>query len=512
MKRLQFKCTLDSDVIVNASAATTGAQSSIDFLPGSLFLGIVAKEYEQFGDEQMNVFHNGSVRFGDAHPCPAESTDRRTLQIPASMYYPKLKSVTDACYIHHFYQRSEDHDGDQQRPQQLKQCRSGFYAFADGKAIPASVEKSFAIKSAYDREERRSKDEQMYGYESINAGLIFLFTVEVDNDALAPAIERALIGKQHIGRSKTAQYGLVKIEHAEFDEMASSSDTFTINGQRYATVYADSRLIFLDEKTGQPTFRPEANDLGLEGEIDWTRSQVRTFQYAPWNNKRQCRDTERCGIEKGSVFVVKLTGGEVPSTSQFVGSYQNEGFGRVIYNPDFLHAKEGTNGMAAYQICKSQPAEAQKSIDSVIDTPLLKYVMKQKRQREKETEIYEMVNAFVSANGKLFKGKTFASQWGAIRSIAMRCKSGKELWNELFDKKTSYLHHATPGDEKEEYRIKEMGYLVHGVASDKWDEVRKRKESLKDFIKQAKDNEFGDIACEAVINLAAEMAKLNKQS
>ena len=510
MKELQFRCTLLSDVIVNVTAATTGVQSSLDFLPGNLFLGIVARNYDQFGNEQMNVFHNGHVRFGDAHPCPTAQSGQRSLQIPASMYYPKLESASEACYIHHHYRRDKDHEGENGRPQQLKQCRSGFYTFAGGKGHPAVVEKSFAIKSAYDRVQRRSKDEQMFGYEAIVSGQTFLFSVEVDNELLAADIEKALVGIRHIGRSKTAQYGQVRIERTTFSHAASTNKTFTIGDRHYATVYADGRLVFIDQETGQTKLRPEASDLGLEGDIDWQLSQVRTFQYAPWNNKRQCRDTERCGIEKGSVVVVRLSGDMTTTpTSSYVGSYNNEGFGRVIYNPDFLLYEEGTNGKAVCQICKKTVAVQEKPHTPVADTPLLNFVLQRKRQREKEAAIYEMVNDFVSRQAKRFRGKIFASQWGAIRSIAMRCSDGTQLWKELFDKQVKYRHHASPDDPIEEDRYKQMAYLEHGVAAKKWDERNgQRKEELKKFIWQARhDKEYGDIAREAVVNLAAEMAK-----
>lgn len=57
------------------------------------------------------------------------------------------------------------------------------------------------------------------------------------------------------------------------------------------------------------------------------------FQYAPWNYKRQAFDADRCGIEKGSVFLVK-TKEKMPATST-IGFYQNEGFGHIVYNPVF---------------------------------------------------------------------------------------------------------------------------------------------------------------------------------
>ena len=72
MKILQFKCHLHSDVIINQKAATVGNQSSLDFIPGSNFLGISASElYNKYSSDPYTtwlLFHSGKVRFGDAHP------------------------------------------------------------------------------------------------------------------------------------------------------------------------------------------------------------------------------------------------------------------------------------------------------------------------------------------------------------------------------------------------------------------------------------------------------------
>ena len=44
MIRYRFKCTLLSDIVINEKAGTDGPQSSIDYIPGSNFMGIVANK------------------------------------------------------------------------------------------------------------------------------------------------------------------------------------------------------------------------------------------------------------------------------------------------------------------------------------------------------------------------------------------------------------------------------------------------------------------------------------
>lgn len=479
MNTLYFRCSLLTDVVLSQRAATEGNQASLDFIPGNNFLGIAAGSLYSNPNlkntDKLVLFHSGKVRFGDAHP---EVRNKRTLKIPASFFYPKLDTEKSEYYIHHEMDYSKCSF-------QPKQCRNGFYLFYDRQLEEAKVNKMFAIKSAYDRELRRSKDEAMYGYESLQTGSSWIFEVAFEQElfnSFSELVKSALTGVKRIGRSRTAQYGLVQINL--LDNYTPERNSKVTEVLCDTTVYADARLIFLDEY-GLPTFQPTVQQLGFKsGEIDWSKSQIRTFQYAPWNFKRRTRDAERCGIEKGSVFYVKNA--VLNDTQNWVGSFQNEGFGKVIYNPSFLATEPESNGKAIYKKCSVDTSyEKEKPIDKVVvDTLLLSYLRTQKDKVMSEQNIVQKVNDFVSKHKPLYLGDSFASQWGSIRSIAIRCKSKEEAFNELF------------GSE---------GYLEHGVAKDKWEE-RGRKKHFKDFINGFTGNDFKS----ALINLASEMAKISK--
>jgi len=488
MKIRQYRCTLLADVILNVKAATEGNNSTLDFIPGNNFLGIVAKQYPKFSkEEQMEIFHSGKVRFGDAHPVVYQHEDIRSVRTPFSLFHPKMKNATDECYVHHYYHEDKEH------PLQLKQCRTGFYAFDEQKGFPAEVKRSFAIKSAYDRERRRAKDEDMYGYESLDAGLSFLFEVECESDDVAEKISKYLVGTHRIGRSRSAQYGLVEIETASFRHPKGSTAPISIDGQSYVVVYAESRLIFLDDN-GICTFQPTPEQLGISdenAEIDWAKSQVRTFQYAPWNSTRKCRDTDRCGVEKGSVFVVKVSSA-LPTESQCIGSYKNEGFGKVIYNPEFLQVETGKNGVPRFKLQKPKEINNEKTAVISSEKPLLKFLRTRRDTEIADSEIMQRVNDFVEKNKKTFTEDKFASQWGNIRSIAMRETNSGELSVALFGENI-----FKPEEKKDETD----GYLTHGTAKDKWSE-RGRLKLLRQFAENNKQH-----LRKAIVNLASEMAK-----
>lgn len=469
-KTLKFKCTLESDLVISQTSSSEGNQKTLDFIPGNCFLGIVAgRLYKDGSAESLEMFHSSKVRFGDAHP----STDGiRGLKVPASMYYPKLGSASEECYIHHL----TNHDSKDIRDKQLKQCREGFYSFGRSTGKPVDIRKNFTIKSAYDGGKRRSRDHQMFGYESLAKGLVMFFEVESElTDEQNRQIAEALTGERHIGHSRSAEFGLVTIEPADYSEPETSKPDPAAG---FVTVYADGRLIFLDG-SGEPTCQPTAEALGVDGgEIDWSKSQIRTFQYAPWNSKRHTYEADRSGIEKGSVFVVNISGTSCPDGSRYVGCYKNEGFGKVIYNPSFLSGDPHVPGKALFTLEEKSPAEP-----ALTDAPrpasvLIDFLEARREASENSRTVYQVVQEEAAVLEPCFKRGRFASQWGSIRSLAMITADGRQLITAI------------------------DAFLSHGVARDKWEE-QGRKDRLDRFMNQHVNGDLQSI----MINLASEMAK-----
>ena len=100
-------------------------------------------------------------------------------------------------------------------------------------------------------------------------------------------------------------------------------------------------------------------------------------------------------------------------------------------------------------------------------------------------------------NKARFQGDAFASQWGAIRTIAMQKGTHENIMKELFTK-----------TKEKNGKSVEDAYLTHGVAKDKWAKSR-RKDNLNEFLSDVFEEKkrYGDITARALINLASEMAK-----
>ncbi len=498
MKELIFHCELLSDIILSGSGASEGRLPSLDFIPGSAFLGIIANQYEgaRKSDLAYDLFHSGAVRFGDAHLL---LNNVKTHKVPASWFCLKGETLKDRqVRLHH---KLEEHHFEEltDNGMQLKQVRKGFIGKTDQGYAPADLSqwKQYAMKSAYDPDKRRSADSQLFGYTGLQPGTSWQFSVCLEKndqlDKLTAFIKAELTGEQNIGHSRSAQYGRVRIDLVRENELDETTGQYS--GE--ISLYCESRLIFLD-RYGQPTLRPGPEMLGLppkSAKILWGKSQLRTSRYAPWNSKRCTMDADRICIDKGSVLVVQLDEpADLPTRITGIGCYITDGFGELLVEPGFLQTND-TRGLFTDIVVPDEQAEASSAEQTALpvpDDPLISWLDQQQTDHANNTLILNKINHFVRDNKQAFTGK-FASQWGAIRTIAEQSVNGLDLLNNLF------------GDNEAE-----PGYLMHGVAVEKWLKMGRRK-ILQDFIKKI-NRDSPDIMIPLIIRLAAEMAKAGQGS
>jgi hypothetical protein len=445
MKEKFYTCTLLSDVILNTSIQTEGNLTTLDHIPGSNFLGIVARAYDSFNpSEAYRVFHSGEVSFGDGLPY---AEGNMTYHMPLCIMAPKGAPDDSETYLG--YMVTDGISDKEGRPVQVKQQRRG-YIDTSGTNLPA-IRKSFRLKSAYDPEKRRSRNSAMFGFESIDAGQVFIFSIRYADDIEFGKIEHLLLGEHSIGKSRSAEYGSVLISSAKEPRQASS---FKPSGD-FHLVYAQSDLCFHDA-TGRPTLQPEAEQLGFSGgSIDWEMSHVRTHFYAPWNAKRWTTTTQRLTITMGSVFRVKgQYDGRVSA-----GVYQAEGLGRILVDPEFLEPLPDTFISAFIKTPKT--TKKNNSEDKVLEpkTRLGIYLRTCKKEHENEKRISrKVVDTLDNTESQFFlKVPPSPSQLGMIRSAANMASDMNELITVLF---------GSPAEKDPDKKKK--GLLKSGIAYEKY--------------------------------------------
>jgi hypothetical protein len=121
MRQRDFKVTFLSDIVLHGSSNSEGNIETLDFITGSSFLGMVAKNYDEFAKtfDTFDIFHSGKVRFGEATPYFENKT---TYKVPFCFFAPKLDSDKKEVRNNHFI----DYDNQAELDKQYKQIRSGY--------------------------------------------------------------------------------------------------------------------------------------------------------------------------------------------------------------------------------------------------------------------------------------------------------------------------------------------------------------------------------------------------
>ena len=425
MRKYEFHCRLLSDLVLTSNAATESHASSLNYIPGSKFLGIVSRSLYQMEDEKstLDIFHNGTVKFGDAHPI---LEGKRFYPSPANFFFKKGEGLNKSIFLHHNLDKAVQKKLRAENIQ-LKQSRTGYIQPESKSQI--AITQNYRLKSAYDPITRKSKDSQMFGYFSLPAQSEWVFTVEDESGNYIDMIRKALEGKKRIGRSKSAEYGLVEISFLkELEKLKEQS----FSGR--TIVYAQSNLCFINPY-GETTAQPSPFQLSgtNESEILWEQSQVRSRKYQSWNGKRNKGDADRIIIEKGSVFVLKLND---PVLSSFydagIGSYKSEGFGSVVVNPEFLPL-EGTS--LSYSFPKHIEAVKKKdSYSEILDDTaeeVFKILIKRQDAVSFDQSVKSEVKDFLTNHKQYFKSVN-KSQWGTLRAYAKQCLNLKSFETLVF--------------------------------------------------------------------------------
>ena len=338
-----FKVSLKQDLILSASNATEGGHESLDYIPGSNFLGVVAaKLYSQLSqDDAFTLFHSGCFSFGDS--LPLSKQHQPCWPIPLSLHAFKGESVkkTENGYL--FLKSDALFDpalaeslNDTRQP---KQIRKG-YCSADGEYIePIS---QIHVKTALDANTNRVAEGQLFSYQSLQAGQVYYFVFQADSDypALFQQVCEVLSGEFRLGRSRSAQFGKVELEPMFLTSEMPDTGITSAEKASELTLWLLSDLALTDTN-GQPTLTPDAAALGLPQGSEWLveKSYLRSRRFSSFNGYRRSYDPERQVICRGSILRYRLTEPLAEhrlQSLQNIGLYQELGLGRIAVNPRLL--------------------------------------------------------------------------------------------------------------------------------------------------------------------------------
>ncbi len=302
------------------------------------------------------------------------------------------------------------------------------------------------MKTAIDPEVGTARDNQLFGYTSLPNNHEFIASLEADDDIdenLFEKIIKSLQGELKLGRSRSAEYGAVKIEESEHPDerpLPKAASEVTL------WLLADTAL---QDDNGQPLLHPTAKSVDLPDnfKLDMEKTFIRTRRYAPFNAYRRRRELERVVLSMGSVLYFKSQrpeqNGVEAETLQHIqakgiGLYRQAGLGRVWINPKILANKnpqfDKLSSINRTSVSVSEP-----------DHPVFRYLTQRKQHDSDTSTVEKRAKAWITKLEPLYESAKKLSyvppgvcpgptgtQWGRVMDKAKNAPSIDKLMEPLF--------------------------------------------------------------------------------
>lgn len=447
---------LEQDVILGATGASQGNLDTLDYLPGSVFLGVAASRlYASLSEEDAwQLFHSGAVRFNDALPI---AMGEAAWPMPLSWHYYKgeaFKQTTagiDSLYAERIFDPVLFKTDAQRQP---KQIRKG-YVSASGRFY--NTYKTLRMKTALDASTGRAAEGQLFGYQSLDAGQSFCLVLQAKAERveLLNKVVESLTGELRLGRSRSAQYGRARAKLLSDTATASSVYPPVANGDPHSlTLWLLSDMALTDHN-GQPTVQPLPEILGLPEGSEWLSAEsfLRTRSYSPYNAYRRSHDEQRQVISRGSVLRFHL-GTPLSSDAQEllekgIGVYQSAGLGRVAINAKLISQAQPQFAarVSVVGVDERQLSSLYTTAPATPETSRLLQAVARRAEHsgndmvaDKASELFCVLRSAVSA-ARVWQGiaedqpieAPNRSQWGRVKALANQYRHEPQLLrNELY--------------------------------------------------------------------------------
>lgn len=503
MSELHLRITLETDIVLSATAATVGGHRTLQRIRGSVLLGACAAQgYDD--PNSFDLFHSGRVRYGDALP-EAEAG----VAWPMPLVLHKDKTVNDPTQPLWNLAVAE-------RPSnaQMVQERVGFID-AGGRRVPVAT--AYSMRTAVD-ELGRARDGFLYGLESVAAGQSFRSVVTSSDPDLLAGVERRLVGRSHrLGRSRTAEFGLARIERV--DPVPASEWPLVAGSAKVVRLWCLSDVALRDDDSGAPRLQPTGADFGLPDDVhprlDPARSFLRFARWSPFNGKRGRPDLERQVIVAGSVVVFALDRPidlSVPraAAADGIGAYRHEGLGRVVVQPAFLESERVTvsSPVAVHEADPADvPADGVATVADAAPLPqddLGAWLGAQLREAAEQDRVWATSRTWSESMKKY--ADVPAAQWGEVRRLAAMARlqgADPAKFRENLERKLG-LKAAREGDASKGRR---MG---RGTTAKRWAERHDGRSAAECLVGLLASAEAADVL-PATELLAARMARLKRE-
>lgn len=334
----------------------SSSQDSVteNYISGTSVLGAFAREYLKDGSEDCKEFREmfleGKIIFSNLTLAEKEKNGEKwEAAYPAPLYINRLKrtkklvnvaaeipsqNINEKNSAEGFEREYSTENGNQ--PKKLK---GQFILYRDGKYNVKEVQKEIIYHHTKKGKSKQGKDGLLYFLEAIEENQHFYGEIIVENDDHLEKIKELLKRiKMRFGKSKSAQYGLCRVE--PYSVIVKDYEPIKAVGlckgmKVLVTLLSDG--IFVNEKGVYTIQHDEVRELigrqlklsvAAEDTKSCIQTKVLTGFYTKWNLKKQ----ELPVIQAGSAFEYTLQE-DLPEYEEYIGERNIEGFGKCRIVP-----------------------------------------------------------------------------------------------------------------------------------------------------------------------------------
>jgi CRISPR-associated protein Csx10 len=440
VKKLSYKITALSPILI---AKEIGEQNTVyteKYIPSTTVRGLFANKFikelnldktAHEDDNFYNLFLKGKIIF-----TPAYTSKNNKIYYPA-LYFHKEKGK-DSNSVYNILEEV---------PNDIKtKPLNRMIYYIDDKIYTYDISTTFYFHNTRDREKGHSTGEDIYYYESINEGEEFKGFI-IGDEGYLEGIKKLFNEKftSFIGRSKSAQYGLVKIEFGDLEDVDKLDDEdkeFIIVAISSIILHNDWGFSEISEKILNNYLKKYFYDCDIIVEKIIARTEYIENFVGIWGMK----NTRELAYSLGSAFKIKVEGCdnlEEKLNNLLIygfGERTDLGFGRVkIYwylNKKYNVAKEEDE-------FKDITPEMSKSIifgivnNEIEEEIRMKAFEKAKEFSDKKHTLNISNNLIGRLEGMLFDIKSF-DDWRTKLSNLYKKPAGEtlkniNLWDELYE-------------------------------------------------------------------------------
>ena len=344
-------------VITDGSAESMGHQTQ-EYVPGSMLLGAFATQWRQThkgiipddSEEFCSLFLSNDVSWGHAYPILGSE---ESLPLPLCWQkkknhggLPEADEKPDDCRVVNLLALEEGDNPEELFAEKglpceegkLKKLGTGFMSRESLRLCkPGQMWNMHVAMST----QRKAADRQLFGFSSIAPQTNFLCTICCKTDEIRNRLKKFLETIQviQVGHARSAGYG--KLARTGISLKDRQTDKLPDEGQ--IVLFLESDYIpSYNWESPIDSLRREIQELaGCDAKVELTpnRQYCDYFELTGFNSMWRLPRRSVTALSKGSVVTLSISSGKPVLLPQALGGRRNEGYGRVLINPNFLKDK-----------------------------------------------------------------------------------------------------------------------------------------------------------------------------